>query len=107
MGMSVYVLLTTLELIVTSNRVAVTVANAPLVHSASIPQMDTNVSAQMDTMDNSVRQKSMYVKKDKESSMVTPVTAKMCASVLKNIMTNLANNLWKIKRIIRAYYLFL
>lgn len=65
MGMSVYVLLTTLELIVTSNRVAVTVANAPLVHSASIPQMDTNVSAQMDTKDNSVRPKSMYVKKDK------------------------------------------
>ena len=63
--MSVFVLLTTLELIVTSNRVAVTVANAPLVHSASIPQMDTNVSAQMDTKDNSVRQKSMYVKKDK------------------------------------------
>ena len=63
--MSVYVLLTTLELIVTSNRVAVTVANAPLVHSASIPQMDTNVPAQMDTKDNSVRQKSMYVKKDK------------------------------------------
>lgn len=59
MRMSVCVLLTILGYIVMSKQVAVTVANALLVHSASIHQRDMNVSAQMDTKDNSVRQKSM------------------------------------------------